>query len=304
MNLLIIGNGFDLEHGLETTYSDFLSWAAVNHKMGVYNEFPLPYYWKMKERGKSRQDMLEEDRLYIPIFTERLFEKCNNWIDLENNVATIINSWGRSIDFVREKDAKTFKTILDDFLLPQFECYIADVINKSTISEKLPVTFARRVLSFNYSDTFERLYQPVTQAEICYINGKAVSNCETSNIVFGYDPIETTEDNKWYEYDKLFQRAYKPTGCQYKEWMKGEQDYNIHIFGHSLGQTDHAILRPFIMGEKNQTTVYYHSDESHKQLINRMMVMVGREFLDQHTIFFKDAKEFQMKDLSPRIEFL
>lgn len=40
MNLLIIGNGFDLAHGLETSYHDFLQWAYENGQMGrTYGEF-------------------------------------------------------------------------------------------------------------------------------------------------------------------------------------------------------------------------------------------------------------------------
>ena len=48
MNLLIVGNGFDLAHGLPTSYTDFLKF--VNEANDYYNNF----YPKYKDVTKKR----------------------------------------------------------------------------------------------------------------------------------------------------------------------------------------------------------------------------------------------------------
>lgn len=50
MNLLIIGNGFDLAHGLPTYYTDFLKF--VNEANDYYNNF---YLKKLKFLKKIRK---------------------------------------------------------------------------------------------------------------------------------------------------------------------------------------------------------------------------------------------------------
>ena len=148
MNLLIIGNGFDLAHGFKTTYSDFLEWAYI---------------------------------------------------------ANYIN---------QQSPAKTYHMEHDDL-----------------------------VLSFNYSNTFERIYS--SKADICYLNGKAESNDEKSHIVFGYDytPNPNLDGREFlWHYDKAYQRAYKNADNKYKEWMKRDTKFTIHVFGHSLGPEFDRIM--------------------------------------------------------------
>lgn len=39
MNILVIGNGFDLAHGLPTEYKDFLEFAKVIYQIVEINDF-------------------------------------------------------------------------------------------------------------------------------------------------------------------------------------------------------------------------------------------------------------------------
>lgn len=39
--LVIIGNGFDLAHGLKTKYEDFIDWYWVNRMKGLEHEESL-----------------------------------------------------------------------------------------------------------------------------------------------------------------------------------------------------------------------------------------------------------------------
>lgn len=303
MNLLIIGNGFDLAHGLKTNYYDFLQWAYDNGHMGTnYGEhvlgneklqmpipgFNLHSYWHNICNPDAEQNE-------VPAFAKTLFRRHESWIDLENNFAACLNSR----DGWLIGKTKILKALFDEFLVPKFEQYIAEVVNDDSVAANtLSVSGADLVLCFNYSNTFERLYDKRQRAKICYVNGKAQGNATTSNIVFGCDCYEDSPHGKSeVGFDKVFQRAHKKTCDDYKDWISEDDNhhYRIYIVGHSLGRTDWDILRPLIIAKTNTAKVYYHNEESHRDLIYNMMGMVGRESMNQRKIKFLPIAELNIE---------
>lgn len=158
-----------------------------------------------------------------------------NWIDFETEISKVIQvldeaislkESGRDlkemqkgrhnllIDIHRASEGsmqKAFKdvTALSDFavfldselgrLVRALEIYIVEfvgripVIEKNVDIEKLNLD---HVLSFNYSDTYERIYSKGKEVECDYIHGKAdiSKNVNTSNLVLGID--EYLDDDK------------------------------------------------------------------------------------------------------------
>jgi hypothetical protein len=292
LNILIIGNGFDLAHGLKTTYNDFLAWAYKNDKMGIYNGFDLFSHWQKELYFRSQPGAINFDSISYPKFFSSLFKEFDGWIDLENNLAKFIESAANSqihIDVA-------FKSIFNKFLISELNRYIADVVNKTEVTAQLPIKNVDKVLSFNYSNTFERLYTPnykeyglipVEGTEICYVNGKASTSSARPSIVFGCDYYDFNRKHLT-EYNKTFQRTALHTDGYYRSWLNEcVEDYNhLQIVGHSLGKTDWEIIRPFVTSEKIVTSVYYHSESSMKELIHNMMGMVGQEFMIKKSIRF------------------
>jgi hypothetical protein len=305
MNILIIGNGFDLAHGLKTSYYDFLQWAYEKGEMGNYRGFDLEAYWKnickgvqtrclsVVEDGMVIKDIPNPDYVEVtnePDFAKILFEKkSESWIDLENNLAQVIRNFPenwvkRSSGFAYDE----FRTLFDDFLVAKFEKYIARVVNHADVQKRLSVQNADLVLSFNYSSTFERIYKAEnSKAQICYINGSVTDDNTSQHIVFGCDEYNE-ENSELSHFNKVYQRADKSCDRQYVEWLKYNDKvaYNIYIVDHSLGKTDHDILKPFVINENNNVTVFYHSPESKHKLIHHMIEMVGTEFMNSHSINF------------------
>ena len=86
-----------------------------------------------------------------------------------------------------------------------------------------------KVLSFNYSNTYERLYlikqTRLVDKYIDYIHGKADINnkIETNNMVLGIDEyLSKKKKNKktdFIAFKKYYQRIYKATGSEYKNWV-------------------------------------------------------------------------------------
>ena len=306
MNLLVIGNGFDLAHGLKTNYLDFLQWAYENEHMGrnygkgvghircgngvtmPYPGFDLQWYW---------DNRLSQSYKHDPAFAWVLFKEHDSWIDLENNLAVCLES----TEIKRKLNERGFgamQALFTEFLLPKFEQYIAEVINNDSATErKLLVSGADLVLSFNYSNTFERLYGERKQ-KVCYINGKAQAQAIHSNIVFGCDCYEYSSQGKdQMGFDKVVQRTQKNTCDAYKDWISedNKNHYQIHIVGHSIGKTDWDILRPLVTAKGNTTQVYYHDEEAYNDLVFNMIGMVGREIMIQRKIDFHHISELNIE---------
>ena len=170
------------------------------------------------------------------------------------------------------------------------------------------------VLSFNYTNTYQRLY--VDKKYIDYIHGKADINntIETNNMVLGIDEYlgkkRRNKDIEFIAFKKYYQRIYKQTGSEYKRWVEiiknqmQEIDdkiknqylvqipYNripnkyrnqLYIFGHSLDVTDKDILRDLILNDNVYTTIFYVNKNVMGQHIANLVKVIGQDELIRRT---------------------
>lgn len=230
MNILVIGNGFDIAHGLKTSYSDFMEFIRTYRESGCVNE-------ELKEIISNNKwiDYFES------IFEERKSEGRDGWIDFESEMSSVVealdralisynsfvdNSYYRSrravemdpsafeilngvlsIDagksYSREKSVYLMKLkewkylLLNDLnrLTRGLEIYLTSFLDDNEHA-KLPIIESinpNYVISFNYTKTFERLYGNPT--EIDYIHGviKQDSTIENNNMVLGIGEFLTDE---------------------------------------------------------------------------------------------------------------
>lgn len=79
-NLLIVGNGFDVEHSLKTHYSDFFD--TINNRVSSKNEIIL----------NNNKYLIEDNHLLLYLLEEYKQNKLqgNNWIDIETKLKDII----------------------------------------------------------------------------------------------------------------------------------------------------------------------------------------------------------------------
>jgi len=178
-------------------------------------------------------------------------------------------------------------------LIRALEIYLCDYVEKKEVIKKSPDIEALKidhVLSFNYTDTFSKLYKIEkrtgdTDTDIFdYIHGKADINntIELNNIVLGIDEYlpddRKDKDLDFIAFKKFYQRIFKGTGCKYKEWIheiredyaeyhdrlskskKGCPKHSLYIFGHSLDITDKDILCDLILNDNVHTTIFYHKE--------------------------------------------
>lgn len=166
------------------------------------------------------------------------------------------------------------------------------------------------VISFNYTNTFEVLYERNLdkKPEYDYIHGKASldSNVNECNMVLGIDEYlqgeQRDKDNEFIQFKKFFQRIYKGTGSRYIDWLKNfnmifedinnRPDLNIYVYGHSLDFTDADIFKRLILAKHAKTYIFYHNQTALGSQIANLVKIIGEKKLIRFTDGSKRKIEF------------
>lgn len=389
MNILVIGNGFDLAHGLDTRYKDFLT------VMNLYRELEyVDYLTQFDEltkfvKGKKLERIFKEDltnaitgkeqddaiiqlknvknnnfwMIYLNMLLDENLKKEKGWVDFEQEIKRVVKKINDAIDTFKENSEDDFAkqipdkhitnalftkgvewtasyeeviSVLRDDLIIMTRCleiYMERFVNRNVLdnivnvrSEDIEEYNIDKVLSFNYTKTFELLYGTGKKIEYDYIHGKAnISNTtETNNMVLGIDEFLPEDrknvDLKFIEFKKYYQRIYKETGCNYRSWLDEIEDsneqfdnqlekcgehpvHNVYIYGHSLDVTDGDVLRNLILTRNVYTTIFYHNKEAMGKEIANLVRIIGQDELIKRTggldktITFRKQRE--LKPLVP-----
>lgn len=316
MKILLIGNGFDIEHKLPTSYIDFLKFCERIRKLYTYNESETAHTYKTeyldpwdissivkdllfntfdsricnkvkKADGSystevtTPNEMLNElnsflhDNIWLDYFLNCYSYIGENWIDFESEISNVIQALdagrfqveaGGSITNIEDHHGNILVSIckaskasmqqlykdinaINKFVsllnkeLERFtralEIYLAGIVhnipieNKNSDIEKIEPD---HILSFNYSDTYARVYGKDKDIEYNYIHGKAElsKNIETCNMVLGINEyLEDEEKDReltFLFFKKYYQRIYKSTDNAYLLWIDEiKQSYNHYV---------------------------------------------------------------------------
>lgn len=179
--------------------------------------------------------------------------------------------------------------------------YLQEFVQKIAIDKKAdnPVFYnIDKVLTFNYTDTYARLYDAST--EINYIHG--CINDEARGIVLGINNDFRDEldamDTDLIRFKKYYQRAMKDTFYSVEDFLKDKKvNYKVSIVGHSIDVTDRDILVGLMKHERTEVTIYYHNEKAHGQQVVNLISLVGKEEFDRlrngKKIVFKQLLEFR-----------
>lgn len=358
MNILVIGNGFDLAHGLPTSYKDFLVFIErykeyYDKSRIIYDFTNITMYFKNLKENRSDiyneiNSLINENRWihhFLKLKDENMLESKQTWIDFESEISKVIQTldivkrrlkndfysetnqvrldeyefevlhdifdFDRKLDIVnrflllKEIESITKKLVEDlNRLIRCLEIYLDDYVSNKyfeTLKKKEFITNLKidNVLSFNYTNTYKRLYDS-SHIEFNYIHGMVNSkhDLNSCNLILGIDEyLDNTDRNQYVDFiqfKKFFQRIYKGTGSSYKEWLetfeihkkefsKLRRGLNIYFIGHSLDVTDKDILKDLILHEGANTTIYYHNQEALSRLITNLVKVIGEDELISRT---------------------
>lgn len=224
--IIILGNGFDIDLGLKTRYSDFAKssqWAGL----------------MMSNDNSQNNSMLLG-------FLKNKYD-VNRWIDIEAALLEYALSKTRAKDFAAAKeDAEDFSELcraLKDYLKSQQDNFRPEThtVAAEFLKGIADITGWSRLYSFNYTmlnDIAER-FKIAMEISEQHIHG---SLADDDDIILG---IETTEniDDRYTFLFKTQSRHYRHSDLL--KDLKGKDEYVF--YGHSLNGMDYAYFRDTFM---------------------------------------------------------
>lgn len=177
------------------------------------------------------------------------------------------------------------------------EIYLDDYVQKIKIACFSPDIYELnpdRVISFNYTNTYEKIYSYKRNGiKYNYIHGKSSSDSsvDTCNMVLGIDEYldndRRNQKTEFIQFKKYFQRIHKKTDCEYVYWFdkelrteKSEKNREeVFIFGHSLDITDGDVLSTIINCPNTYVTIFYHDDVDYGKQITNLVSLLGQDIM-------------------------
>lgn len=144
MNILVIGNGFDIAHGLKTKYTDFLLFEETFSQIYNAQNKKETLGWEDKDdkffvkwildviKNANHDDQLNE---FIVEFTDMIYKNLwidhfhevkieDNWVDFEKEVSRVIQSIDKSrrnISELYDRNTGTSNSIIEDYVRKAIE---------------------------------------------------------------------------------------------------------------------------------------------------------------------------------------
>ena len=275
--LVLIGNGFDLAHGLKTSYRDFLDWYIcdafkqfcsttrrnyADPLIEIKSKFSGNYsnYSKTPVNFQEVLELIQINDLQFINYKSNFFQRIiklhgeSKWVDIEVFYFRLLKAFFRNSS--NSEKHESIKRLNDEFefLIIKLTEYIktinADILklNKSPFETsrsnlKEVISFDKgtsivKFLNFNYTETLPFVYS-IAQDEIIHIHGRA-NQIEENPIIFGYG------DESDPEYQKIED--------------SGENIYLEHIKSFAYFQTDnYNQLLSFIDSKPFDVYIVGHS---------------------------------------------
>ncbi|CAG9436953.1 bacteriophage abortive infection AbiH family protein [Providencia alcalifaciens] len=244
MRLYIIGNGFDIRHGLPTGYKHFKSYVAKNDQElydSIEEYIPAGDEWNELESALGEIDyelILQNSEMFLASYNT------DDWSDAYHH------------DYQYEVDKIT--RMLSARLKKQFADWvkginIADAYNSEQYIP--PIPRESLYFSFNYTNTLQQIYA-VPDEQIIHIHG----NCSyDDDLILGHSfrvekslnpyigPDQDTRIAEAYDsIDEYFGNTFKPSEDIIEDIIKEESVFfsslknvdEVIVLGHSLAEVD------------------------------------------------------------------
>ncbi len=316
--ILVIGNGFDLYHGLKTSYIDFVRYSkelikadkeTKGRQLAISNSF-IKCFIKVASENQSWIDCEKEIEVIVTMFLKILYDR--NVFVANTNYIKKVESSLYSYEFERLKLMNRFyketssqmiilqdkffkiyegidtieimKTLRSDLhnLIKLFKYYLEEkVITKSIekMSNQIKEIHPDYVINFNYTNTYE--HYDINRKDVCYIHGSVQDN----NMVLGIRDIDEKNMDSIY-FKKFFQRIQKHTDViQWDRFGKNQsltettREATTYFFGHSLSKTDGDLIQNIY--ENSCKVIYLKENNDYEQKIINLIDTLGKEIVIQ-----------------------
>lgn len=323
-NILVLGNGFDLYHGLKTKYYDFVQFVKNPpsdteeraRRICSQNIF-LQYFIKVCEINDKWIDCEEEIEKVILVLQKAVDIQSNKEnrklyndeiSDIEEVIIGCLEKYGSLDDkkyfifneeyfnnnvFNKKKFLEDFRRELKEVI--EALCgYLDKELSAKEINIKCPQIADKEfeiVVNFNYTDTYERVY---SKPYIMFYQHGSLSQSQT--VVLGIpDNDDVSQDFIYFK--KYFQRIQKRTGIFKKVLSNfgGPKKLNTaYFFGMSMGKTDGDLIKE-IMHKSSKNIIFYYDQDDYEGKVINLIDVFGRKkvekWLNNDKIKFEELKK-------------
>ncbi|MBY6034999.1 bacteriophage abortive infection AbiH family protein [Marinobacter daepoensis] len=230
--LVIIGNGFDIQNGLPTSYRDFhnLYSSELNSSLEYFPNFYNDQEWSCFEEN-------------LAVFDEDNFRENSAW---EPSMDEMVESSKYAYGFNDEIDQKVGDLV--DSIHTSFNAWVKSIdVNNASRFMKFPedCTF----ISFNYTPTLQQVYR-IPDEKVLHIHGRV-----GGYIIFGhgsgdgnkehslpFDENEPWFDDAHHSLASVTDKLYKPVSEILDDNRSTLENYGdvskVIVIGHSINEID------------------------------------------------------------------
>lgn len=290
--LFIIGNGFDLDLNLKTSYHDFLDSSYFKSHVTI---------------GFTRYD-LERFNSHINIFNYLQYrEKIKGWIDVETELAILasrkmLNKITHKERFipVSQEEKQTFQQLriaLCDYLknisynkvnTDSYGLKILKILNSGKSDSEL--------ITFNYTDINKLallIEDNTISIPVSYMHGSLESRQtrkDDTSIILGFQDDIEIDDSYCFMI-----KSHSPYYTSHNIKSKLDQADEVIFFGHSLGSTDYPYFEDFFRkqcatkpdNEKIKVRIFTYDEESRQNILVQL-----RNMNEKHTQMLYEYCDF------------
>lgn len=225
MNILVLGNGFDLAHNLPTRYTNFLEYVIEQRDLGeaehtniyelVRKNIWIDYFVRLYQmnllRGINWIDFELEISHILKIFDEHdsnIYNKIAPLSELNKDKKLVLfyNLYAircNCPDGIRDVPKQSYSQLIENMesdmerMIKAFEIYLIEKVEEKDvvcISPNIQEVNANRIISFNYTHIYEKLYSG-DKSKVHHIHGEVKRDASISNnMVLGVDEYWDKEE--------------------------------------------------------------------------------------------------------------
>ncbi len=244
--ILVLGNGFDLDLNMATSYNSFA------HDKD---------FWPFKDDGQYGP-------LSLPYFLNKNINNVGSWFDLEELLAKYANLRKTTDKCIVKKDIaylEELKSSLVAYLKKQEDIFVSNLRSNTHAKRETPSRYVlRRILdknfekenvsiyTFNYTDISRISHEIIldTKAHFNHVHG----SINSKDIILGAGDSKEINDD-YFPFYKSASKNYKSSNLV-EDLLNAD---NVYIFGHSLGENDHDYFSEFFkMATKSRKKTFVY----------------------------------------------
>jgi hypothetical protein len=321
MEVYLIGNGFDLDLGIDSSYSTYY---RSKYFTDLCNKSPIASYIKglnEKDFKENWVDFEEAIKLYCinvlgnesAMDNERLIKFQNlrefeeHFKEIRNSIADFLSEQASKVDLLTIPDTKNSIRIAKE-IVDRYD--MTSNLSGGIISENNNI----KIITFNYTNSLTKLIEIEARKKWAVSNGfgeKFTNNfqkikdsivhihgsLEADNIILGIEDVIDIIPKETFIVRKSIH-------VDYTKFSLGlmSKANNVTIFGHSLGTSDEMYFKKLFTlwkqtpsnNNKRKITIYHKKDPKQKVYYNNRIL----ELIEFTTSDFKEFNDYKFIEVS------